>query len=359
MISKTYSAFLLIAAGLLLMTSCSKHLSKQKKQEAIIYPAPPDSARIQYLTTIKSSTDVVKKKSKFNRFIMGEDAPLPVVKPYGISMYNGKMVVCDIGVKGLEMLDFNKGTFEYFVPKGQGQFKMPINNFIDENGILYVADVDRHQIVVFDRLNNYINCFGDTGNFKPTDVFAFGDKVYVADSKNNRINIYKKGSYKLLDYIPKIQKGDTGFLFQPSNIFVNKDHIYVSDFGDFKIKVYTHEGVFVRSVGSYGKNIGQFARPKGIAVDSAENLFVVDAGFENVQVFNNEGKLLMFFGGSYKGPGDMWLPTKVIIDYNNLKYFSKHVDPAYELKYLIFVANQFGPDKINVYGAITPATKKQ
>ena len=92
-----------------------------------------------------------------------------------------------------------------------------------------------------------------------------------------------------------------------------------------------------------------------IAVDRDTNLYVVDAGFENTQIFSSEGKLLMFFGGNYKGPGDMWLPAKVTLDYDNLGYFEKYVDPSFNLKYLIFVTNQFGPDKITIYGAVEPA----
>ena len=66
----------------------------------------------------------------------------------------------------------------------------------------------------------------------------------------------------------------------------------------------------------------------------------------------------MFFGGNYKGPGYLWLPAKVIIDYDNLSYFQKFVDPSFELKYLILVTSQYGPDKINVYGFVEPAKVK-
>jgi len=83
----------------------------------------------------------------------------------------------------------------------------------------------------------------------------------------------------------------------------------------------------------------------------------VDAAFENVQIFDKEGKLLMFFGGTYQGPGYMWLPAKVIIDYDNLKYFQKYVYKDFKLKYLIFVTNQYGPDKVSVYGFIEPRVK--
>ena len=60
----------------------------------------------------------------------------------------------------------------------------------------------------------------------------------------------------------------------------------------------------------------------------------------------------MFFGGSYHGPGDMWLPAKVAISYEGLESFQKYVDERYTLKYLILVTNNFGPDRLNVYGYI-------
>ena len=60
----------------------------------------------------------------------------------------------------------------------------------------------------------------------------------------------------------------------------------------------------------------------------------------------------MHFGGPYNGHGDMWLPAKVVIDYDNLAYFQKYVDPRFHLIYLILVTNQYGPDKLSVYGFV-------
>jgi len=79
---------------------------------------------------------------------------------------------------------------------------------------------------------------------------------------------------------------------------------------------------------------------------------VVDAAFENVQIFNSSGQLLMYFGGPYSSPGDMWLPAGVAVDYSNLDYFNKYVDPEFELQYLVYVTNQYGPGKIGVYGFV-------
>lgn len=352
----TVLRYLLTSFILLLFVSCSKKIHDQStNREVIVYPSPPDTARIQYLTNISSSQQVIGTKTAFSKFVVGEDEPMLINKPYGIHMREGKLYVCDLDIGGLEIIDLKGKSFEYFVPRGLGRLKMPINCFVDENDFIYVADAGRQQVVIFDNNRKYVDSFGDLENYKPTDVVVFDDKIWVANIKNHTILVYKNDSSRQLLYsIPDIDKGNEGYIYQPTNIYLTPDKVYVSDFGDFKVKMYTHEGTYLGAVGSYGRRMGQFARPKGIAVDRESNLYVVDAAFENVQIFNKEGKLLMFFGGPYQGAGDMWLPAKVIIDYDNVEYFQKYIDKRFNLKYLVLVSNNFGPDKINVYGFIEP-----
>jgi DNA-binding beta-propeller fold protein YncE len=351
---KFYSGLSVIAIFLLLFISCSPKLRNSSTKESIIYPAPPDTARIQYLTRISSSKDIAPKQSAFAKTVIGKEKVLSIYKPYGLFMRNGKLYVCDVSIGGLEIIDFENKEFNYFIPDGQYRLKLPINCYVDTNDQLYIADVTLQKIMVFDSIGKYVTSFGKKENVKPTDVFVYGNKIYVPDANNNRVNVYKKDTYEFAYYFPKSEKGDDSFLYKPTNIFVDENRVYVSDMGNGRVQIFTHEGEYLSAVGKYGKNIGELVRPKGIAVDREGNLYVVDASFENVQIFDNEGKLLLFFGGSYKGPGDLWLPTKVNIDYDNLRYFEKYVDPKFELEYLIFVANQFGPDKINVYGRIVP-----
>ncbi len=337
---------------LVLVFSCNNKITNlSSSKDVVIYPPPPDTARIQYLTSISNSVQVEKKRSAFLRFILGNNVSLPIVKPYGISVKNEKIYVCDAGIDGIEIIDLKKSSFKYFVPKGKGQLKTPINCFADEKGFLFIADAGRSQVVIYDSLLKYVNVIGDTGSSRPTDVYVSDNKIWVTNSKTHRVNVYDN-SYKLVTSFPESVPGNEDYLYTPTNLYVTENQVYISDLGDSKIKIFSKDGKFISAIGNYGSNIGQLVRPKGIAVDMQSNLYVVDAAFENVQIFNNEGKLLMFFGGSYKGPGDMWLPAKITIDYDNLKYFEPMVDPDYKLKYLIFVTNQYGPDKINVYGAV-------
>ncbi len=75
----------------------------------------------------------------------------------------------------------------------------------------------------------------------------------------------------------------------------------------------------------------------------------MDAAFENVQIFNKEGRILLYFGQGGKEPGNFMLPAKVAIDYDNLKYFEKYVQADFQVEYLILVTSQFGDRKVNVF----------
>ena len=332
--------------------SCSSDITKPTLDNIVIYPEPPDTTRIQFLTSFSSSLDVAGQKSEFMEYVSGEEEEIKLMKPYGITIYKGRIYICDTIIGSIEIFDLEEEHFEVFQPKGYGKLRKPINCFKDEDGKFYVVDAERTQVLVFDTEDKFITAFGEGILEKPTDVFIEDTLIYVADLKGSDIKVFSKNDFSFIQSLPGEDLSDRQKVYQPTNIYVKDDRLYVSDFGDFRIKVYSTDGSFIDTVGSYGTFPGQFVRPKGIAVDNDLNLYVVDAGFENVQIFNKDGNLLLFFGGSYSGPGGMWLPAKVIIDYNNLEYFEKYVYEDFDLKYLIFVTNQYGPDKINVYGFV-------
>jgi DNA-binding beta-propeller fold protein YncE len=354
MINKTFFYFLILTFSLVILGSCSKKISKTNAPpELVFYPPPPDTTRIQYLTSISASTDVLGKQSAFNKFMFGENLPQPILKPYGVTVSKSRIYICDTGLGGLILIDLSDNSFAYFTPSGRGQLQLPLNCAVDENGILFVADGNRRQIVVFDRDEKYLAEFGEASeSYKPTDICIFGNNIYVTSVKDQKIYIYDKDNYKLVSSFPESEPGDDSYLYQPTNLFVNQNGIYVSDMGDNKVKLYSPQGKFLNAFGGFGTYMGQLTRPKGITVDDKSNLFVVDAAFENVQVFNKAGNVLMFFGGPYTKPGDMWLPADVTVSYTGQEFFRKYVDDSFILKYLIFVTNQFGPDKVSVYGFV-------
>lgn len=353
----SFVRFFLYTTLILIGVSCASMKSTEDvaSDNLVLFPAPPDTTRIQYLGSISGSGSIKQKKSSFVQYTLGEEKAKTINKPYGVFMNDGKIYVADAYIKGFEIIDLKNHKFDYFIPGGKGALKLPFNSCMSENGNLFVADGGRGQVVVFDADRKYLSCFGNPESMKPIDVVVYDNKLWVCNLLSHKIEVYNLDNYELLASFPESEEGSKDYLYSPTNLYVYNNKVYVSDMGDFKVKIFDTSGKYISTVGSYGNTTGTFMRPKGVAVDKDENLYVVDAGFENVQIFNKSGQLLMYFGGEYKGPGYMWLPAKVSIDYDNLEYFRKFVDPDFDPKYIIFVTNQYGPDKLSIYAFVEPS----
>ena len=51
-----------------------------------------------------------------------------------------------------------------------------------------------------------------------------------------------------------------------------------------------------------------------MAVDDSGNIYVVDGLFDNIQVFDPDGRLLMVIGSRGAGAGEFWSPGGLCID---------------------------------------------
>jgi len=322
-----------------------------KDRVAVFYPALPDPPRIQLLTTLTGERDLRGSSSSFARFILGDDdSAQQLAQPYGMAMFKGRLYVADTGVAGVAIFDFKAKRFSYLAESANGQMTRPINISIDTDGTKYISDAGRNQILVYDHDDRFVAAYGKTGQFKPTDVAITSDRLYVCDVKHHQIHVLDKRTGKSLFIFGKAGSGD-GELFHPTNIAIGLDgDIYVSETSNYRIQRFTMDGTPVRTYGAVGATPGSFARPKGIAIDRAGRMLVSDAAFENVQVFDDQARLLLFFGQAGTPGERMHLPTGVSIDYDNVDVFRKYADPDFQIEYLILVASQFGPNKVDVYG---------
>ena len=324
----------------------------------MLFPAPPEVPRIQFLRSFSGSSDL-ETESPLSKFLNITKTDFKIInKPYGIATGNGKIYICDSYQGTLDIIDLTRNTLRIFTPLGFGALRKPINAALDSTGNLYITDTQRGDIVVFGPdLSFKKSIKGES--LKPVDVDVRGDSVYIADMKDKNVEIWSaSGNTKVADFPPpREDTPDSLRLIEPVSLAVDKErNVYVCDFGAFCVRKYDHEGKLIRTFGTLGKSSGQFARPKGITVDDEERLYVVDAAFENVQIFDKDGNLLLFFGGPYARPGNMYLPAQITIDYQAMKWFEPYVLPGFKLQYLLFVTNQFGPDKIGVYGFLTSAS---
>ncbi|MEZ5072906.1 MAG: hypothetical protein R2751_18650 [Bacteroidales bacterium] len=317
---------------------------------AVLYPPPPAEARIQYFSSISSSSDVAPPGNGLRRYLLGREEEVVLRKPYGMDAKGPVLYVADAGLPGLVLIDLDKGQMKPFSPGGEGRMSLPINCVVDDRGRLFVADAGRRKVLVFDAEGRFLAALEGPEPFKPTDVQVHERGIWVASVEGHALHEFDSDDYSWKKQGPVLQPGAPGFLRQATNLAMDSSRIWVSDFGDFNVKQYSLDGEWMGSVGGAGHLPGRFTRPKGIAVDRNGILYVVDAAFQNVQMFNPGGEVLMSFGGSTSGKGAMFLPAGICISYENLDRYSNRVPEGTELKYLIYVCNQYGSDKINVYG---------
>lgn len=326
---------------------------------AVFYPPPPDAPRLQFLTSFNDAQHLVAAKSSFADFVVGSAEKAEAIGtmhgPYGIAVHDGKVYVCDIPLRCVHVYDLvNKGYTRLGEPD---TFFGPVNINIDADGTKYVCDTQKAIVTVFDANDRFVRTLGDPDRCTPIDLAVVGDELFVCNIKACTIEVWSKSSGELLrSFSGKGLEPDQ--LRAPTNLALGPDgNIYVTDSELCSVKVFSPDGKLLKLIGEPGDRPGYFARPKGIAIDPDGILYVADAQWEIVQVFTTDGKTLLYFGGSAASPEGMGLPAGITLDSTTIDLFRKYLAPGFEPKYLLFVANQFGNNKIGVYAFGTMKTQ--
>ena len=152
---------------------------------------------------------------------------------------------------------------------------------------------------------------GDRNFYYPQAIAISGDRLYVADSNNHRIQIIQAvGEYKF-ERKPFGSNGTgDGQLSQPRGICLDNDgKIYVADQNNHRVVVFENDGTFFRNIKPEND---QIKKPWGIAFDPLGNLHVVchETNSRKVCIISPEEDKVI---GTY-GEEDLISPTGITID---------------------------------------------
>jgi len=318
----------------------------------VFYPTPPQLPRVQYLTRYQNDADVGVQESGFRKFITGKGTSLDgLQKPHFSIWSDGRIYVCDTRRGEIVIMDLQEHRFE-IMGKAEGfRFGKPLGMAIASDGTKYVADNVNKRIYVFDAGDRFLRAYGEDGQFGPTGVAVFGDRLFIADAQDHEVEILNRLTGEVVANFRGSDTVDTGLFLMPANLTVDNDgNLYVSDLLAGNIQVFDTDLKYLRTVGRLGDQLGTFGRPRGVAVDDNGNTYVTDAAFENVQVFDPEGVPLIFFGGPGVDPGRMYMPAGITVAKDAVSFFRSFADDRFELETVVLVTSQYGPNGVSVYG---------
>ena len=217
---------------------------------------------------------------------------------YGIAVNTeGQIVATDNFSHCVYLFDKTGNCLTTIGSKGSntGQFQCPDGiSFLNDNEVL-IADSGNCRI---QRLNiqtgTVVKSFGQEGRGKgefgwPRDVTVNdGERIVVTEYGNGRIQVMSKEGESIFTF------GDKGpeKLHHPNCCILHKNMFIVSDASNHCIKAFDQTGTFLYKFGKQGNQDGQFKTPRGLLVDSSNNLLVCDIGNKRVQQFSLDGRFI-------------------------------------------------------------------
>jgi len=319
----TFALALALAPALLAGCTASRPSpTTADSTKSLVWPKPPDPARIAFVQSVYRPADLGARASAFTRFghwITGSDkGNEPLIKPFGIALDDrDNLCLTDTGANVVCYYDRAKKKWHRWNKVGPVRFACPVA-VAKLRTQIFVADSTLGCVVAFDETGKLL--FEITNHLaRPAGLAISREELYVADSLRHCVVAFDlKGNFRR--EIGRRGTGPGEFNFPTHLAADSQGNLYVTDSMNGRIQIFDPQGRFKGSTGSLGDSPGHFSRPKGVAIDPEAHLYVVDAMFDNVQLFDQTGRLLLHVGESGSAPGEFWLPNGIAISRSNVVY---------------------------------------
>jgi len=199
-------------------------------------------------------------------------------------------------------------VFEKFIygKFGGGEFSKPMAVSVVGDRI-YIADTNNFRVQIFDYEGNPVKTFGSRGEKPGQFQFPYGiagdskGNIYVADLYKGSVSKFDQDG-KFLGLFAEKEESDKLFK-APAGIAIRDDLIYITDVQLHSLRVFDLNGKLVKQIGKSGKKPGELYAPNAVTVDRDGTIFVTNTGNQRIDVFDKEGKFVKVINGSLDGKG--------------------------------------------------------
>ena len=221
-------------------------------------------------------------------------------KPCGLEIsQNNELMVCDTHyfrvlfytAEGEMLPELTIGGVN---GRGPGEFGFVTDIVQDSKGNFYVSEYgDFDRIQKFNPDREFVYQWGEhgeaIGQFQRPQGLAIdnNDHLWVADSSNNRIQVFDV-SGDSPEFIKTFGQAGTapGCLSYPYNlVFDGEGHVFVCEYGNHRVQKFNLDGQSLDIWGSAGREPGQLEHPWSVCLDSVGEFHVVDAANHRIQRF--------------------------------------------------------------------------
>lgn len=310
--------------------------------ERFRWPAAPDPARYALVGQLTGEQNFSTSGSSFGSRMLGwivglgsaKRTPVVLQRPQnGFVGADGRIYVTDVSRGAVFVFDETQGRLLLWQAAGAtARFMTPVGIAPGGNGEILVADADLKIVVRLDAGGEPRGSIGLGHLQRPVGVVrdAARGRIFVADAQAHDIKIFSDAG-ELLGQIGS-HGAAAGEFNAPTYLSYDNDRLIVTDTLNSRVQIFDADGKFVREFGRRGLFVGDLPRPKGVAVDGHGHIYVVESYYDHLLVFSDGGELLLAIGGSGSGIGEFYLPAGVWTDHRNRIY----VADAFNGRIMIF-----------------------
>jgi hypothetical protein len=189
-------AFIAFALTTLLSGGCSG-----SKEQVLVWPDPPDEARVQYVRTLRGEEDFRGAMGKALSEVAGEQNVIHLSRPYDVCVAGGgRVYVTDVS-QGVFLFDLEKGEVEVLGEKSSIDLRNP-RGIAYGKGNVFLSLPDLGQVLVLDDEGKDLRTIGARGQFTGlVDVVCdtARNRLILVDNKLHNVLVYSMAGDSLFE----------------------------------------------------------------------------------------------------------------------------------------------------------------